>query len=440
MCNLTAFGRLTRHSFLVVSMSVLLTERSSLAQTPATLTPLSIAAGATDGVANRVSASGDWVMGNFTPAGGGFGLSVWNVPLSARLDFITTPAAISPATINESLSLVAANGVNKIYLVTPSGPIDVSAAFPPPFAVTQVIGSTENGRLFGFVGGNQRANPASMVIDNGVFRDLGLRVMTDLGVTFTSDVITDVATGRPTCVGYGSLANGTLVGYLHDLSTGQTARIATPTGGEAIPLAVSADGLNVTGVVFDPITGIPEAFRWHRRFSQLTGTFTGNWRWLGTLDPSNPSSFGTAIDANGTCVVGYSNVGTDLVSFVWIEQRSPLPQPPMIALFDELVVVRSVPPGPFVSLAIASDMSDRGSIVGQGIDAAQSMIPYVATIPSVGCRADLSGPFGLLDTNDILQFFTDFSLNMTSADYDYDGVLTPNDANEYITDWLAGSC
>lgn len=393
-----------------------------------------------------VSPSGDWIFGASAFSGGVPGPTfVWNVATSQVTPLPSVPGAqyLVPAHINEKLSLIVANTSLGIHLFDGASFVNVSGIAPPGFSNLAVVGATEDARLMGFNGATPRTTQASIAFFRGQFLDLGAVVSRKLGIRFVTDQVTDVATGRPVVVGYGTDASNRDHAYMFDFSTGVCVRLGSPLARKLYPLAVSHDGLSVTGVALNP-QNVEEAFLWSRRTDPLMGPHTQPLQLLGFLDFSNPRSWGTAIDANGRVVIGMSTgLGGQPDAFIWYTPN--LITAPAVYLngihdmYLRLTTVLSANPGPLTGLVGFPEMSPRGIVTGTAISSANPFgDAYAARLPYLGCRTDLAPPFGWTDVADVLQFLADANAGEIQADYDFDGVVTQADAIAFTNDWNAG--
>jgi hypothetical protein len=190
---------------------------------------------------------------------------------------------------------------------------------------------------------------------------------------------------------------------------------------------------------------VEEAFLWSRRGDPLMGPHTQPVRPLGFLDPSNPRSWGTAIDGNGRVVVGMSNsLSGQPAAFVWYSPNFPtswpVSYPPGIHdLYIRLTTVFAVNPGTVIGLLGFPEMSSRGIVTGSAVSLANPFgDAYAARLPYLGCRTDLAFPFAWTDSSDYLQFLAEANAGEIQADYDFDGLITQADAIAFLNDWNGG--
>lgn len=382
----------------------------------------------------RVSPSGNWVLGSQS---GDNGIFLWERASGLRFEVpVPSPGGgLAPVAIDERLPIVAADGPTQTYLLASNGGdwLGLGNFLGPQYANVRVVGFSDRARVIGL----SATDPATglskaIALENGVVVDVGAEVQAQLDLPGGDFKLVDVATGRPTSIGTTGPPNTISAAWLYDHPTGRATQIFSPTGGPVIPIAVSEDGVAVTGAMPGP-GGALVGFYWTRRGSPLGGgpALYGDHAYVGTITPlvglaQQSVVAGTAIDAAGHNVSGVStDVNQNLQAVVWRNFAWGEP----VVLHDQITDLFEES-GSFVELNHVTDMSPEGVMTGVGLNLAGSQEAFAARLSGGGCKLEFDFVPGLTFA-DLVFFYLAHSAGWIEADLDLDGVVGDADIQAY---------
>lgn len=386
--------------------------------------------GGVESLGLRVSPTGEWVAGT---QGTDTGIFLWRRSDDAR--FVVPASAggalLAPAFIDERLSIVAANGWRGFYLLDDTGMdwIYLGNLLSPQYRNMAIVGMSDEGRVIGLSGEDASGERRAIALEGQTVLDLGSVVKAQLGLEGGEVYLLDVAAGRPTSIGYIVTGDDRVQeGWLYDHRSGLATRISSPGGEHVAPLAVSEDGVAVTGVLQDQ-AGAIEAFYWTRRGSPIDGPYAGSMTRLGRLNSPVPYSLGFAIDAAGHNVAGVSQDANGIQAVVW--QNFNWVSPILLKTATAGLAGNSL----FPAFREITDVSANGVMTGYGENQSGVNEAFAARLEGWGCKLEFDFFPGLTYTDSFV-FFS--ALGAIETDINLDGVVDQDDIQVYLDGFLAG--
>lgn len=240
------------------------------------------------------------------------------------------------------------------------------------------------------------------------------------GAQTVNAYVTEIAAYRDVVVGYAVYDNITSEAFIFDLRsfTGQLIPNQLNPNYLPIDVRVSGDGLTVAVSAVEPAS---PTFPWWDRFGLYTWRDNGVTQTATTLAIGLPSW----IDISGLNETGQTAVGTSGVLMNGTFQA-----------VSAIVTSIGASTGP-LSFCTPSDISARDGIIGgNGLNQTTGrMEGFALRFPEVNIRSDFNHSGGCFDVLDIVDFGTAFAAGNLSADWNYDGALTPLDQQLFSTDW-----
>ncbi|HLP82793.1 MAG TPA: hypothetical protein VK157_00450 [Phycisphaerales bacterium] len=239
--------------------------------------------------------------------------------------------------------------------------------------------------------------------------------------------VTGVADFRRTCVGYReSSFGGGSEAFIVDIASG-TGRIITnpyPPGPfgptwQVTGVAVSGDGLTVAVNLLDTALDVAT-------FVEFSNGITSR---VTLLAPPSASTGGVvAINETGQVMAGFDPISLQTVTWTDAVPRTIASQCAAIGF----------PIAPQFTGIFVSDMSARDVLVGGGSNAAGQGEGWIARLPLKRQRSDFNRDGVFSRPVEQAEYNAAFAAGNLSADWNYDGILTPVDQALFASDLAAG--
>ncbi len=305
----------------------------------------------------------------------------------------------------------------------------VSNVMQPLFTQVKFDGMNADGSEFVWSGIDPAtgARKAFWMLTGGVPLDIESFLPPIAGGGAASITVTDVADFRRTCVGYRiPMLGGPIEAFIVDIASGMGRIIANPyppgpfgPTWQVTVVAVSGDGLTVAVNLLDTALDVAT-------FVEFSNGVTNR---VTLLAPPSASTGGVvAINETGQVMVGHDPLSLQTVTWTDSVPRSIASQCAAIGF----------PIAPQFSSLWVSDISARDVLVGGGFNAAGRGEGWIARLPLKRQRSDFNRDGVFSRPVEQAEYNTAFAAGNLSADWNYDGVLTPVDQTLFAADLAAG--
>lgn len=305
----------------------------------------------------------------------------------------------------------------------------VSNLLQPAFDQVRFDGMNADGSEFVWSGVDPAtgARKAFWMLNGGVPLDIEnfLPPLGGGGVATIS--VTNVADFRRTCVGYRTpILGGPSEAFIVDIASNTGRIIANPyppgpfgPTWEVTGVAVSGDGMTVAVNLLDTSLDVAT-------FVEFSNGVTNR---VTLLAPPSASTGGVvAINETGQVMTGIDPLSLQAVTWTDSVPRSIASQCAAIGF----------PTAPQFSSLWVTDISARDVLVGGGFNAAGRGEGWIARLPLKRQRSDFNRDGVFSRPVEQAEYNTAFAAGNLSADWNYDGVLTPIDQTLFAADLAAG--